>query len=238
MKFPFYCLVLLISSNVISQTLTGTELLDKAIVYHDPSGNWQSFDASLHVTMKTPKSSDRESEIKIDLPGEYFYVKSSRDTTVSEYILNKENCRILLNGKEDLSEAILSENNLSCERAKMYKNYYTYLYGLPMKLKDAGTHISKEVDKKKFKGKDYLVLKATYDKAVGSDVWFFYFNPESYAMEIYQFFKGDPAGEGKDTGEYILLSETDVIHGIKMPKIRAWYYNKDDRYLGTDMLQN
>jgi hypothetical protein len=106
-----------------------------------------------------------------------------------------------------------------------------------MKLKDAGTNLSDKVEKKTFKGKDYLVLKVTYDDAVGSDVWYFYFNPSTYAMEIYQFFKKDEHGKEKsDTGEYILLSEEALVNGIKMPKARAWYYNKDDKYLGTDTL--
>jgi len=126
---------------------------------------------------------------------------------------------------------------MTCDRASLYKNYYSYLYGLPMKLKDPGTNLSDTVDKKTYKGKDYLVLKVTYDASVGSDVWYFYFNPKTYAMEIYQFFKTDDNGKEKtDTGEYILLSEEAVVNGIKMPKVRAWYYNKDDKYLGTDSL--
>ena len=104
-----------------------------------------------------------------------------------------------------------------------------------MKLKDLGTNLIDTVDKKTFKGKDYLVLKVTYDEDVGSDVWYFYFNPNTYAMEIYQFFKTDENGKEKpDSGEYILLTEEAIVNGIKMPKIRAWYYNKDDKYLGTD----
>lgn len=106
-----------------------------------------------------------------------------------------------------------------------------------MKLTDPGTKIHEKVERKKFKGKEYLVLKVTYDEAVGKDVWFFYFDPKSYAMEIYQFYKGDPNKEGKGTGEYILLTQEAVVNGIKMPKNRAWFYNKDDSYLGTDRLQ-
>ncbi len=105
-----------------------------------------------------------------------------------------------------------------------------------MKLKDPGANLSPKVEKVRFKDKDYLKLKVTYDETVGSDVWFFYFNPTTYAMEVYQFFKGDPNGKGKDTGEYILLSEETTVQGIKMPKIREWYYNKDDKYLGTDTI--
>ena len=106
-----------------------------------------------------------------------------------------------------------------------------------MKLRDPGTIISEAVETKNFKGKDYLVLKTSYDKGVGTDVWYFYFNPKTYAMEVYQFFRTDEDGNAKlDTGEYILLNEEAIVNGIKMPKVRAWYYNKDDTYLGTDTL--
>jgi hypothetical protein len=38
--------------------------------------------------------------------------------------------------------------NLTETRAKFMKNYYTYLYGLPMKLNDAGTIINPMVERK------------------------------------------------------------------------------------------
>lgn len=33
-----------------------------------------------------------------------------------------------------------------------------------------------------------------------------------------------------------MLTKEQKVNHIKMPKIRAWYYNKDDKYLGTDTL--
>jgi hypothetical protein len=87
-----------------------------------------------------------------------------------------------------------------------------------------------KVERKTFKGKTYLVLKATYKKEVGKDTWYFYFNPKTYAMEVYQFFHE----ESKNDGEYILLTgEEETINGVKMPKKRAWYMNKDNKYLGN-----
>jgi len=106
-----------------------------------------------------------------------------------------------------------------------------------MKLRDPGTNINHPVEKKEFQGKQYLVLKATYDAAVGSDIWYFYFDPETYAMEVYQFYKTDDNGQMiPNSGEYILLSEEATVSGIKMPKVRAWYYNQDHKYLATDTL--
>lgn len=229
--------ILFIGLNSFSQNITGPELLNKAIKYHDPNGNWNSFNDTLLITMESPKSSKRVSNIVINLPKSYFYVKAKKDTLITEYIINKENCSITLNGNQNPSEALLKANNLSCERAKLYKNYYTYLYGLPMKLKDSGTIIGDKVEHKTFKGKDYLVLKVTYDKEVGKDVWYFYFSSKTYAMEVYQFYKTDKNGNLKpESGEYILLTETAIISEIKMPKKRAWFYNKNDGYLGTDIL--
>ncbi|WP_460220128.1 DUF6503 family protein [Psychroserpens sp. MEBiC05023] len=225
--------------SLIAQHISGKELLQKAIKYHDPQGQWPTFNGELLVTMETPNNPNRDSKIIINLPQDYFYVSAKRDTVTTEYTLDKGKCSMRLNGSEDISEAQLKTHNLSCDRAELYKNYYTYLYGLPMKLNDEGTIIHDEVELKTFKGKAYLVLKVSYEKNVGNDVWFFYFNPKTYAMEIYQFFKTDANGIlKKDSGEYILLTETEIINHIKLPKNRAWYYNKDDGYLGTDTLSH
>ena len=240
MKALHYSLVftiLLCAFSCKEQPLTGTQLLDKAIGYHDPNDNWSNFDSKFTVVMEIPDQPKRTTNIKIDLPSDYFYAQATRDTLATVYEVDKDVCHISLNGNTTFTEEEIQAYHLSCERAKMFKNYYTYLYGLPMKLKDPGTHIDPVVETKTFKGKDYLVLKATYDKAVGTDIWYFYFDPNTYAMEIYQFFKTDNSGQQKDdSGEYILLTEEMLVNDIKMPKTRAWYYNKDDKYLGTDIL--
>lgn len=236
MKSVFVFILAFSSAISYSQDVTPNELLEKTINYHDPNGNWATFEDTFTVVMTTPNASKRISDISINLPQEYFSVKATKDTITTTYILDKEKCKMSYNGKV-LDSIKAKEKKMNCDRAHLYKNYYTYLYGLPMKLKDLGTNLSDKVEKKTFKGKEYLVLKVTYDEAVGSDVWYFYFNPKTYAMEIYQFFKTDENGNEKpDSGEYILLSEEAVVNGIKMPKIRAWYYNKDDKYLGTDTL--
>ena len=67
---------------------------------------------------------------------------------------------------------------------------------------------------------------------IGSDTWYLYFDKNTYQLKRYQFFHE----EAKNDGEYIILENELMIGGIKMPKDRAWYYNKDDKYLGTDYL--
>ncbi len=226
--FTFFTITL----SVQAQEITGPQLLEKAIKYYDPEGKWETFQGSFHITMETPNKPNRDSEIKIDLPNQYFYVKATQGKNTTEYTVDKGKCTIQFNGKTP-SEEEKKKNNLSCDRANLYKNYYSYLYGLPMKLKDPGTIIDQQVSLDKFMGEMYLVLKATYKKEVGKDTWYFYFDPDTYAMEAYQFLKNSKL----DTGEYILLTGTETINGIKMPKKRDWYYNKNQQFLGTDMLK-
>ncbi len=217
---------------ISAQDISGIELLDKAIDYHDPNNNWSSFKGNLGITMSTPDGKERVSDIVLNLPGEYFQLISEKDGVILKQVLEKGECKLMLNGSATVSEEDKKKHRLTCERANMYKNYYTYLYGLPMKLKDPGTIIDPKTQKKTFKGKEYLVLKATYEEEVGGDIWYFYFDPKTYAMEVYQFFRD----ESKPDGEYILLTGEAEVSGIKMPKTRDWYYNKDDKHLGTDVL--
>lgn len=217
---------------IFAQDLTATQLLDKAISFHDPQQNWTDFRGQLFITMKTPNSGDRLSEITLDLPQQYFKLIAKKENIVTEQILNKGDCKLVLNGSETISEDEAKKHRLTCERAEMMRNYYTYLYGLPMKLKDPGTPLDSKVYRKTFKGKTYNVLKVAYKEPVGNDTWYFYFDPSTAALEAYQFYHD----EEKNDGEYIILSGLEEINGVKMPKIRAWYYNKDDKYLGTDNL--
>jgi len=217
---------------VQAQEITGQQLLDKAINYHDPNGNWDSFKGKLQVTMTTPDKKQRVSDIEMDIPRQIFQLQFEQDDDKISQRLEKGECTLALNGSNSISTENIEKHRLTCERAKLMKDYYTYLYGLPMKLKNPGTVISPKIERKKFKGKEYFVLKATYEKEVGEDIWYFYFDPDTYAMEVYQFFHD----EAKNDGEYIILTGEETASGIKMPKTRAWYYNKDDKYLGTDVL--
>ena len=232
MKNRLLLLAFLFSIHSFSQEITGRQLLEKAIKFHDPNGNWESFKGTFFVTMKTPEKPNRNSEITIDLPKQRFSVKATSGKNTSEYHIDKDSIQIVFNGAKNPSEEIRKKNRLSTARAKMYQDYYTYLYGLPMKLKDPGTIIHEQVNLEKFMGDQMLVLKVTYSKEIGKDTWYFYFNVDTYKMEAYQFFHD----EQKNDGEYILLDELETNNGIKMPKNRAWYLNKNATYLGTDIL--
>jgi hypothetical protein len=193
---------------------------------------WDSFKGEMHIEMINPDGSNRLSTVTINLPEQYFKLTSLRNSTAITHIVSKDIASYSVNDKTTFTAEEIKKYNLTETRAKFMKNYYTYLYGLPMKLSDAGTIINPVVTRKEFMGKEYLVLQVKYEEGIGKDVWYFYFDPKTYAMEIYQFYHD----ETKNDGEYILLTEEESFYGIKFPKNRAWYQNTDKKFLATDQL--
>jgi hypothetical protein len=77
-----------------------------------------------------------------------------------------------------------------------------------------------------------LEIKVTYDPEVGADIWYFYFDPSTFALSGYRFYHD----ESKNDGEYILLEGEITINGVKFPEKRAWHTHKEGKYLGNDDL--
>lgn len=209
------------------------KLLEKSIKFHDPESNWAKFNSKLMVTSKRPNGSTRRSYLEMNNSSGLFMLREVRDSAKVEQGVINDSCVAKINGVAVKDSTQQAKYRLTCKRTKLMRNYYGYLYGLPMKLKDKGTIVSEKVSKVKFQDKECLSIKVTYDSKVGKDTWYFYFNPTSYALVGYRFYHD----ESKNDGEYITLEGLETLQGIKMPKTRAWYYNKDDKFLGKDILE-
>jgi len=220
------------SQSSFSQQLSGEELLSRSIEYHDPQSLWDTFKSVFYVTMESQDGSLRKSKIEVDLNNSFFQLTVQMDDNLTTSTLSGEECILLFNGSSFFSEEIENEYRLTCNRAAMYRDYYQYLYGLPMKLNDNGTIIDPTVKNKKIGDTWYWRLRVTYEPEIGGDTWYFYFDQATYALKQYQFFHD----ESKNDGEYIVLDQELLVNGIKMPKNRSWFYNNDDRYLGIDLL--
>ena len=209
--------VLLFPANLSAQAWA-KDILASSIGYHDPEGNWEQFSGSftIEVTSKDKPSFTRE--VIIDLSQEYFELIETRGDATKTYRIDKG--------------VYATEDSLTQARTLKLRNYHPYLYGLPMKPKDPGAQIDPKTERVIFHGRESIRMRVTYDPSVGSDTWYFYFNPENYALIAYQFYHNEAIGDG----EYILLEEIETVEGIKMPKIRSWYYNNDGSYIGTDEL--
>ncbi len=225
--------VCLCCSPLLSQNITGPELLEKSIQYHSPNAEWRYFKAGLHLTETRPNGTDRKTHVHFNNEESFFELIQKRDGHKLVHTFEREGCFHKLNGSSKISDADREKHKLNCERTRLLRDYYLYLWGLPMKLADYGTIVHEEVVPTDFQGNEVLAMKVTYDESVGKDIWYFYFDPTSYALVGYRFYHD----ESKNDGEYITLEGEEIINGVRFPKTRKWYYNKDDKFLGADILE-
>ena len=210
---------------------TGPELVEAAIAYHDPEGNWPGLRHTLVIDQSRPDGSERRATIHLDVArSEYSYREDTPDGLLIKGTAGGD-CFASIGGQaptEDQAAAL----RLDCPGIERMRNYYLYLWGLPMKLRDPGATIDPVIGDAEFDGQPSRVVKVTYDPLVGSDTWYFHFEPDSYRMIGYRFYHDETAGDG----EYILLRGEREVRGMRIPVERRWFTNADDRYLGTDVL--
>ncbi len=212
-------------------TKVDSPILQKTLEYHDPENNWPQLKTRLYLSSTDTSGKAHTFELELDNATGYFCHISRQDG--NEVVKGMANGKpfYLLNGKPDIKEEDRKKYGLTPEDLKWVHGFYGFLYGLPMKLTDEGTKVAVTETEAGLDGKIYRMLQVNYDAAVGKDNWFFYLNPQTYAMQAYQFNHGKP-----ETGEYILLDQEVTVQGIKLPKVRKWYLNKNNKYLGTDII--
>ncbi|WP_426061410.1 DUF6503 family protein [Hymenobacter sp. B1770] len=213
--------------------LTGPELVQKTIAYHDPKGKWPTLKTRLYFQSTSASGKVSTFEVELDNAAGYFchisHPEGGRE--VVKGVVNGQEV-LLLDGKQDFSDADRKQFRLAVGAAQGTRNFYTYLYGLPMKLRDAGTRVTPEAGLQPLLGKRYPTIQVSYDPAVGQDTWSFYLDPRRYALRAYRFYQQKEPNDG----EYVVLDQELVVSGVKLPKERKWYLNKDEAYLATDVL--
>ena len=207
------------------------ELLRRTIAFHDPSGRWMqsTFQFDIKSTYADGRARVRKSRVNF-ATGAYEQNQEVEGRRVRMAVTNG-NCAIEVDGQRDVPPDFAQKHRLSCERAKLFRNYISYLWGLPMKLKDPGTRLDPKVETGTFRGEKVRVLTVRYEPSTGTDVWRFYIRERTAEMIGYAFEKAD----GK--GEYIVLEGIQVLsNGARIPRVRKWYETKGDVFLGSDVL--
>ena len=208
------------------------EVLARSIDYHDPQGLWAGSRFRLEIRETRPEGPDRKTRLQFDNSQNAFEYLSHRDGVVIEGLMADGECVITLNGSLDFSDEEREKYRLTCERLKWIRNYHTYLWGLPMKLRDPGTLIEALARDDEYDGQSVWSIRVTYDEAVGSDIWYFYFDKETCALVGYRFYHN----EADHDGEYILLEGEIESNGFRIPARRSWYTHGNERHLGDDIL--
>lgn len=188
-------------------------ILAKALAYHDPNGLWPTLAAEFRFAESRPDGKDTQSVMRLDNRRTYMHIDFSGKET---YEITGEKCVVVKGGKD-------------AERGLGIRNYFLYLWGLPMKLRDPGTTFDPQVGSSVIDGAACDVIRVNYEK----DHWFFHIDRESGRMRQYEFY-GD---EEKTKGEIITLRGEVELGSLRIPQERGWYKIPGNEFLGTDRLE-
>lgn len=226
LAFSFGCKKNVQNKSPIPQS--AEELIARSIRYHDPKENWQSFQQVLVF-----KTDSNKKEVLIDnINGKVVFTEQKGDSLYELGSESGNSFEKINNQQIDWSDTTIVVSTWK-DSGEFWSNFFTYLYGLPMKLKDEGVVIYDSVLTGTLDGKPYYKVKAQYEKENSQEIWYYYFNQDNNALEAYEFYFGVDEKEG----EFVRCEEELELQNIKIPKIRKWYLiHEDMRFLGKDEL--
>lgn len=215
------------AADDLSQTL----LLSQR--HHDPRSVWFKSRIRLTIDEARADGSSRTSLVVIDTPGSAFELKTRRDGRQIVMSVFREKPSASLDGRLDFSKQDAAKYGLDAQGVLKRRNYYSYLYGLPMKLNDPGAIVGIPIPIARYEGRTYRKIRVAYDPKVGGDVWDFFFDPRTNALSGYRFFHDEARGDG----EFVTLTgEIECGSGVRIPKARSWFAHKGRKGIGTDTI--
>jgi hypothetical protein len=231
-------LILTTGPNSATPVPEALDLIERSIAYHDPKGAWSSrpIEILAEVRLAERLAAERGYEIRTDrilvdnAAGRFRCTTQIADDRI-EFSIDGDAFEARLNGRSEISDEDRQKHRLADDQLVRRRDYFNFMYGIPMKLRDPGTRLDPEVVRTEFEGRDVYAIRVTYSPEVGSDVWYFYFDPDTSALVGCRFFHDEAANDG----EYIIFDdEVRGPYGMRLPKHRRWHMNHDGEYIAAD----
>lgn len=233
-RYLFLLLVLTIlscrtnSKNQVSlpEIKTAKDLILHSIAYHDPNGNWGNFKSKIDIkTDLWKKEGGIQKSTRMlffDRSQSIFKMHSTRNGVELKGAISQDTCYNQPLSKIPAEKAEQFKSILGCQGITFYKDYFTYLIGLPMNLSDTGAIIDDTILERTYNGIKYDVVKVNYEPIDQKRPWYFYFNKKNHAFELCKFTSREDENKG---GEYIIYNHQKNLQGIKLTGQMVWLYN-------------
>lgn len=224
--FNWFCLVVPLFT-ISGQNISSQEIVQASIAYHDPNGMW----GKLYQDFKVQSSRDT---LTLKLYNDRGMVEWTQKLNDGRFITAgyvSDSCFVKIDGKSIEPRGKIENLLLDCPQVISRSNYFLYMYGLPMKLKDAQAIIDPIPEKVNFLGKEYWSVKVHYNSPDGGR-WQFYFDTDSFSFEIAQYFHSEHA----DNSEYIVFDSPLKVGQMVLPARHSWYLFKNRQFIGSELL--
>lgn len=197
-----------------SKPNSATEVLDRSIMFHDPNNNWNSFNETINLKSQSIFSDNQPENITLT-----FDVAQDRLCYLNDQ--RHVGCCFIDTVTQEMFK------NVDCSGYTWTKDFYTYIWGLPMKLKDPNTKINTTFPIVTFNNTDCYELSTSYEK----EHWMYFINTKSFYLEGFKFITKSDSTKG----EIVINNASEKIDNISFQKNRTWFDLKM-KLIGTDSL--
>ena len=236
-----FFLALILSFQLIAQNvepadvnLTGQQLWEKCISYHDPHGKWNTYEGIMHMVTVIGKNEVMEEVIEINKPENYYKCTWIDGEVKAVKGIKNSKSFFAINDDNNPSEELIKKYDLTEENVSFYKVHHTCHFGLPMELKISGMTVEDKVDVVEFDDRKCYKLsfigiseKATHEYYEGRFI--LYVDMVTFAMRGIE---NEPTEYPK---HYTILSREIEVNGIKIPHVKSTFRSEDDIHLWSSI---
>ena len=236
-NFIFLMLVFCISNYnyhsiaQIEHSYSAAEILDRAVQFHNPQGNWHNYAGVVKLNTSFSYEHTYGTEIiEIDV-SENFYkcIRLAGETRIEKGVKDNQSFRSI-NGNSNLTEEELIQFGLTDQGIMNIKEWHYFHFGkLPFFI-TIGSELQNQVTRNNFRGKDCYVLTFIGDSSkVTNPRWagevIFYIDVNTFATNGIRW---------SERGVYDCLEGFMNINGVKLPRVRASYTIGDNQIQFVD----
>lgn len=233
---PLLLLMLIVYCNAQAQSakinLSGKEVLEKTITYHDPNGLWDNYNGKLlEVTVFANNYVVKET-IEIDRPNDFYLSTCFQEFGTLKRGIDKGKNIFSLDDKPDIPENIKKNWGISDDGIKRFREQHNCLFGLPMMYKKSGMTIQNEVkiidfDGRKcyavtFIGNPDLIVNPYYS---GEQI--LYVDMNNFSMRGMRWIVGE-------IDRYVIFAGEVEINGIKIVHVKC-AFDKNGNQLSSSI---
>lgn len=227
-------LILGCHSILIAQNRSALEIIELSQKRHDPHGAWESAKLEIHIQEPRPQTPFRYSILFLDnTSGEFKLTRSVDEGLVDRIITPTGEAKVLLNGKNGLSEELIEKYRLGPERISGFRLFYQTLYGLPMSLNSKNIESLQREDDDVFQNREVSSIRITLKESVISKDMILYISKEDYSLVGLKF---DHPDSSDRQDELIYFDGEIAINQMVIPRFRHWYNESSKAYLGSDVI--
>lgn len=215
-------------SNEKTPALNSRDIIQKSIAFHDPDSHWNQLKAEFHFSSSFSFNDSIPEALEISIDVAKNALRYHNLDRKVDFSFTPDSCWSHQNSSV---VSLLSENGPSdCNNYKWTHNFYTYIWGLPMKLNDPGVIPSNKVLTTVINGISCYQVEIAY----AAETYQFYFAKENYELIAFEFLKNDNSGKG----EYIILEGIYEYNSILFPAKRTWMHLQDRSQIGVNQVDS